>query len=272
MSRTNDQRDARTLQAANPGMSYQQALARVRSTRPARGSQWRYQSVLPPDFQSTGLNYVRPEDENALWLREFPSRFTRTKDGSIEAELWDPRVALSSGPEGLLFSVKQRSLVSVSPAKQRLITNLLQEVITAGPRKEWAFNDTCINPDDSQCDEDGEPLPYRTGLLDEYAETAWNWIEECEIDESTGLVEKADSALMLRAQAEASAGVYLGEMALPPHFDGLLDYGVLDNRPFWRCLEALKTTYRLLGDGPRANAVSRNTLFLDPLCGISAFL
>jgi tetratricopeptide (TPR) repeat protein len=60
------------------------------------------------------------------------------------------------------------------------------------------------------------------------------------------------------------AGVRIGELSLPAGFDGLLPWGMVDNRPFLRCLHGYGLSLWRVGRGAEAAAVFRRMLRLNP--------
>ena len=55
-----------------------------------------------------------------------------------------------------------------------------------------------------------------------------------------------------------------GELALGADFDGVLAWGLVDNRPFLRCLHGLGISSWRLGAREQAAAVFRRMLWLNP--------
>ena len=60
------------------------------------------------------------------------------------------------------------------------------------------------------------------------------------------------------------AGVRIGELALPPGFDGVLPWGLTDNRPFLRCLHGRGLALWRQGRAADASAVFQRMLWLNP--------
>jgi tetratricopeptide (TPR) repeat protein len=60
------------------------------------------------------------------------------------------------------------------------------------------------------------------------------------------------------------AGVRIGELSLPRGFDGLLPWGLTDNRPFLRCLHGYGLALWRLGRAEEASAVFQRMLWLNP--------
>lgn len=70
-----------------------------------------------------------------------------------------------------------------------------------------------------------------------------------------------------RAERHYRAGVAIGELSLPVpvlDFQGLLPWGLLDNRPFLRCLHGLGLALWRRGDAATAEKVFRRLVWLDP--------
>ena len=67
-----------------------------------------------------------------------------------------------------------------------------------------------------------------------------------------------------RALPTYLAGVQMGELALGPDFRGVLPWGMLDNRPFLRCLDGLGVALWRLGRIDEARAVFVRMLWLNP--------
>jgi tetratricopeptide (TPR) repeat protein len=59
-------------------------------------------------------------------------------------------------------------------------------------------------------------------------------------------------------------GVRIGELSLPSEFDGLLPWGLIDNRPFLRCLHGYGISLWRLGRLPEAEGIFRKMLWLNP--------
>ena len=66
------------------------------------------------------------------------------------------------------------------------------------------------------------------------------------------------------ALRQYAAGVRIGELSLPPGFDGVLPWGYLDNRPFLRCLHGYGLALWRLGRAPEAAEVFERMLWLNP--------
>jgi hypothetical protein len=60
------------------------------------------------------------------------------------------------------------------------------------------------------------------------------------------------------------AGVRIGELSLPPGFDDLLPWGLIDNRPFLRCLSGFGLCLWRLGRFEEAGQVFDRMLWLNP--------
>jgi hypothetical protein len=67
-----------------------------------------------------------------------------------------------------------------------------------------------------------------------------------------------------RALPHYEVGVRLGEQALGQHFDGVLLWGMLNNRPFLRCLYGFGLSVWRLGRFEEAAAAFERLLWLDP--------
>ena len=62
----------------------------------------------------------------------------------------------------------------------------------------------------------------------------------------------------------AEVGVRIGELSLPPGFDGVLPWGLIDNRPFLRCLHSQGLGLWRAGRQAEAAAVFESMLWLNP--------
>jgi hypothetical protein len=60
------------------------------------------------------------------------------------------------------------------------------------------------------------------------------------------------------------AGVRIGELSLGREFDGVLPWGLVDNRPFLRCMQGLGLCLWRLGRTEDANALFDRMLWLNP--------
>ena len=67
-----------------------------------------------------------------------------------------------------------------------------------------------------------------------------------------------------RASLHYEIGVRIGELSLPPGFDGALIWGRIYNRPFLRCLHGLGLCHWRLGRAEEALAVFERILMLNP--------
>lgn len=70
--------------------------------------------------------------------------------------------------------------------------------------------------------------------------------------------------LVERARRNYEAGVAIGNLSLPPDFNGVLDWGRIDNRPYLRCLHGLGLCRWVLGDIQGAREVFERMLWLNP--------
>ncbi len=61
-----------------------------------------------------------------------------------------------------------------------------------------------------------------------------------------------------------SMGVAIGEMSLPPEFDGVLPWGFIGNRPLLRCLHLQATCLWRIGETEVAAGIFRNLLWRNP--------
>lgn len=61
-----------------------------------------------------------------------------------------------------------------------------------------------------------------------------------------------------------AAGVGIGALTLGAEFDGVLPWGLIDNRPFLRCLHGLGLSFWALGHAHEAAGVFRRQLWLNP--------
>jgi tetratricopeptide (TPR) repeat protein len=59
-------------------------------------------------------------------------------------------------------------------------------------------------------------------------------------------------------------GVRIGELSLPPNFDGLLPWGYIDNRPFMRCLHGYGLCLWRLDRFEEARRIFERMLWLNP--------
>lgn len=67
-----------------------------------------------------------------------------------------------------------------------------------------------------------------------------------------------------QARRHYELGTAIGELSLPAGFDGVLPWGLLDNRPFLRCLVGVGLCAWRLGEWPTAVAIFRRMLWLNP--------
>ncbi|OHD74920.1 MAG: hypothetical protein A2177_11140 [Spirochaetes bacterium RBG_13_68_11] len=59
-------------------------------------------------------------------------------------------------------------------------------------------------------------------------------------------------------------GVRIGELSLAPNFDGLLPWGLIDNRPFLRCMHGFGLCLWRLGRFEEAGRIFDRMLWLNP--------
>ena len=69
-------------------------------------------------------------------------------------------------------------------------------------------------------------------------------------------------------------GVHIGELSLPEPFNGVLPWGLVDNRPFLRCLHGLTLSAWRLGEHNQADTLCWTLLWLNPADnqGVSSLL
>lgn len=68
----------------------------------------------------------------------------------------------------------------------------------------------------------------------------------------------------LQAMAHYEVGIRIGELSLPPDFDGVLMWGLIYNRPFLRCLHGYGLCLWRLGRGAEAQKIFERILSLNP--------
>lgn len=73
-----------------------------------------------------------------------------------------------------------------------------------------------------------------------------------------------DHAQMERAMAHYEIGMRIGELSLPPGFDGMLLWAHIDNRPFLRCLHGYALCLWRLGELRPAERIFERLLSLNP--------
>src|SRR5207248_2795540 len=67
-----------------------------------------------------------------------------------------------------------------------------------------------------------------------------------------------------KALRHYTVGVRIGELSLGTRFDGVLPWGLIDNRPFLRCLQGLGLSLWRLGRFEEAGKVLDRMLWLNP--------
>lgn len=70
--------------------------------------------------------------------------------------------------------------------------------------------------------------------------------------------------LVERARRNYEAGVAIGNLSLAPDFNGVLEWGRIDNRPYLRCLHGMGLCRWVLGDIQGAREVFERMLWLNP--------
>ena len=66
------------------------------------------------------------------------------------------------------------------------------------------------------------------------------------------------------ASRHYQAGLSIGQLSLPPDFNGVLSWGVIGNRPFLRCLHGYGLSLWRVRNFERANEVFQRMLWLNP--------
>jgi len=66
------------------------------------------------------------------------------------------------------------------------------------------------------------------------------------------------------AQRHYQIGVQIGELSLPDNFNGVLKWGMINNRPFLRCLKGYGLCLWRLGDTLAAKGIFERMLWLNP--------
>ena len=67
-----------------------------------------------------------------------------------------------------------------------------------------------------------------------------------------------------KARRHYEVGVAIGELSLGARFDGVLEWGHFDNRPFLRCLHGLGLCWWRLDRFDEASSVFERLLWLNP--------
>ncbi len=84
------------------------------------------------------------------------------------------------------------------------------------------------------------------------------------LDAHALLGERAFRHMPLLALHHYALGAKIGSLSIGDDFDGSLPWGLLDNRPFLRCLHGMACALHRLGRGDAAAGVFRRLLHLDP--------
>ncbi len=146
----------------------------------------------------------------------------------------------------------------------------LWKQLTAKPRPSFEFDGIAwgafpgLEPDENPtCDaaelaEAGDLTAARELLMDVLCEDL-----RC-IDAHAHLGNWVFERAPARALAHYEIGIRIGELSLPPNFDGLLVWGRIYNRPFLRCLHGYGLSLWRLGRLEEARAVFERVLSLNP--------
>jgi len=142
-------------------------------------------------------------------------------------------------------------------------------IIARGPRR--AFEMEQIIPGRDPDDLDSDPICEANDLKDAGDDAAAYAIlmELCQADlRCLDAHAHLGSFVFERRPKDAirhyEIGVRIGELSLPPGFDGLLPWGHIDNRPFMRCLHGYGLCLWRLGRFEEAEQVFDRMLWLNP--------
>lgn len=76
--------------------------------------------------------------------------------------------------------------------------------------------------------------------------------------------EGLSSGVQVLTYQEPLAGLRIGELSLGDSFDGLLPWGLVDNRPFLRCMHGYGLCAWRLGQFDEADRIFDRMLWLNP--------
>ncbi len=142
-------------------------------------------------------------------------------------------------------------------------------IIAAGPRRAYEMEQIIpgIDPDDF----DADPICEAVDLKDAGDEPAANQIlmDLCQadlrcLDAHAHLGNFVFDHRPTSAIRHYEVGVRIGELSLPPDFDGVLPWGLIDNRPFMRCLHGYGMCLWRLKRFEEAEGVFVRMLWLNP--------
>jgi tetratricopeptide (TPR) repeat protein len=142
-------------------------------------------------------------------------------------------------------------------------------IIARGPRRSYEMEQVVPgrNPDDF----DSDPICEANDLKDAGDGAAADRIlmELCQadlrcLDAHAHLGRFAFDHRPKDAIRHYEVGVRIGELSLPPDFDGLLPWGHIDNRPFMRCLQGYGLCLWRLDRFEEAERVFNRMLWLNP--------
>ncbi len=144
-----------------------------------------------------------------------------------------------------------------------------QQIVARGPRP--AFEMEHVIPGADPDDWDSDPI-LDAVELNESGKTSDAWTKvmgllerdlRC-LDGHAHLGNWEFDTAPSRAIRHYEAGVRIGELSLGPEFSGVLPWGLVDNRPFLRCLHGYALSLWRLGRADEAAPVFERLLWLNP--------
>mgnify|MGYP001614451308 CR=1 FL=1 len=154
------------------------------------------------------------------------------------------------------------------------IDKCFKPLIAAGPRPSFEMEQILPghDPEDMDSDPIGQAVDlYEAGNVKESDRVLHRCLEEdlrtLDAHAHLGNWAFGDGSrklLVERARRNYEAGVAIGNLSLPPDFNGVMEWGRIDNRPYLRCLHGLGLCHWVLGDTVGAREVFERMLWLNP--------
>lgn len=154
------------------------------------------------------------------------------------------------------------------------IMDCFKPIIAAGPRPSFEMEQ--ILPGQDLDDPDSDPIGQAVDLYEAGDVAASDRILHRCLEQDMRTLDAhahlgnwafADGSRRLcveRARRNYEAGVKIGDLSLPRDFNGVLEWGRIDNRPYLRCLHGLGLCRWVLGDIRGAREVFERMLWLNP--------
>ena len=153
--------------------------------------------------------------------------------------------------------------------EQGTVPEWARPIVARGPRPAFELEQVLpgADPDDWEADPILEAVELREAGDVQGARTRLMELLDRDLrclDAHAHLGNQEFELMPAKALRHYKAGVRIGELSLGPNFDGVLPWGLVDNRPFLRCLHGYGLTLWRLGRSDEAARVFERLLWLDP--------